>query len=110
MATRAEIDAWVAAGPIRKAFGLVRIEQNSRTRGQTKKIEDGIIAMRKLKEQMQVLRIETRSALNLLIDRVSAFHLLMPPARPNGYEPLVNMEVDMDMRHGKVLSRHGKPH
>jgi hypothetical protein len=32
MATRAEIDAWVAAGPIREAFRLVRTEQNSRAR------------------------------------------------------------------------------
>jgi len=96
MATRAEIDAWIAAGPIRETFSLTRAEQNSRTLSQTNRIENGINAMRKLKEQMQALRTETRSALNLLIDRVSAFHLLMPPARPNGYEPLVNMELDLD--------------
>jgi hypothetical protein len=101
MATRAEIDAWVAAGPIRETFKLVRVEQNSRTLSQTKRIEDGISAMRKLKDQMQALRAETRTALNLLIDRVSAVHLLMPPARPNGYEPLVNM-MDMDMDEGSA--------
>src|SRR5215467_2190070 len=97
MATRAEIDAWVAAAPIRKTFRLVRTEQNSRAQSSYNKIEEGVIAMRKLKAQMQALRTETRSALNLLIDRVSAVRLLMPPARPNGYEPLVNMDMDMDM-------------
>jgi hypothetical protein len=97
MATRAEIDAWVAAGPIRETFRLVRVEQNSRTRNQADKIERGIIAMRKLKDQMGELRMETRSALNLLIDGVSAIHLLMPTARPNGYEPLVNMDMDVGL-------------
>src|SRR5262250_2247320 len=58
IATRAEIDAWVAAGPIRKTFHLSRVERESRTRKQTDRIEDGIEAMRKLKEQMQALRIE----------------------------------------------------
>lgn len=115
MATRAEIDAWVAAGPIRQTFRLVRAEQNSHTQSQTDKIENGIIAMRKLKEQMQALRIETRSALNLLIDRVSGLRLLMPSARPSGYQPLVNMldrdldmdDMDMDMRRRLSASLNG---
>jgi hypothetical protein len=97
IATRGEIDAWIAAAPIRETFRLTRIERDSRTRSQTDRIESGVIAMRKLKDQMQALRLETRSALNLLIDRVSAVHLLLPPSRPSGYEPLVNMYADMDM-------------
>jgi hypothetical protein len=107
MATRAEIDAWVAAGPIRKAFQLVRVEQNSRTRSQTNKIEDGVIEMGKLKEQMRELCIETRTALNLLRDRVSSLRLLMPPARPNGYEPLVNMDIGMDVDGDRDMEMRG---
>ena len=122
MATRAEIDAWVAAGPIRKTFELVRIEQNARTQSQADEIERRVIAMRKLKEEMQELRIETRSAMNMLIDRVSAIRLAMPPARPNGYEPLVNMDnldvdnvIDRRRRGGRrrnktFLSTTQKPH
>lgn len=96
MATRAEIDAWIAAGPIRDTFRLTLIERNARTRSHANNIESGVLAMRKLKEQMQALRLETRSALNLLINGVSAVRSLLPPARPNGYEPLVNMDMDMD--------------
>jgi hypothetical protein len=96
MATRAEIDAWVAAGPIRETFRLSRVERDSRIRSQAINIKDGIAAMHTLKVQMLALRGETRSALNLLIDRVSASYLLMPPVRPSGYEPLVNMDIDMN--------------
>jgi hypothetical protein len=98
MATRAEIDAWVAAGPIRETFRLTRTELNSLTRSQAKKLEDGVIAMRKLKAEMLALRAQTRSALKLLLDRVSAVHLLMPPSRPDGYGPLVSMDTDIDMK------------
>jgi hypothetical protein len=97
MATRAEIDAWVAAAPIRKTFRLVRVEPSSRTQMLYNKIEEGVKAMSKLKAQTLALRSETRSVLNLLIDRVSAVRLLMPPARPDGYEPLVNMNMDMNV-------------
>ena len=95
IATRAEIDAWIAAAPIRETFRLSRIERDSRAQANAEKIESGVIAMRKLKEQMQALRIETRSALDLLIDRVSSFRNLLPPSRPDGYEPLVNMDMDV---------------
>jgi hypothetical protein len=63
--------------------------------------------MGKLRAQMLALRIETRSALNLLIDRVSAIRLLMPSARASGYEPLVNMDMDMDMDMDKRLDAEG---
>ena len=97
MATRAEIDAWIAAGPVRDAFRLVRVEHNALTRKQTTELGDNISEMRKLKEQMQALRLESRSALKLLIDRVSSLYMVMPSSRPTGYEPLVNMDMDMDM-------------
>src|SRR5215468_3185980 len=76
IATKAEIDAWIAAAPIRETFKLSRAERDSRTKANADKIENGVIAMRKLKEQMQALRLETRSALDLLVDRVSALRNL----------------------------------
>jgi predicted DNA-binding transcriptional regulator AlpA len=98
IATRAEIDAWIAAAPIRETFTLTRVKDSqARAQAQADRLESGVDAMRKLKDQMLALRSETRAALNLLIDRVSAAHLLLPPARSHGYEPLVNMDMDMDM-------------
>jgi hypothetical protein len=97
MATRAEIDAWVAAAPIREKFRLSRIAWDSRSQNLSNKLETGLIAMRKLKEQMLALRTETRDALNLLIDRVSTIRMSLPPARPDGYEPLINMDLDLDL-------------
>ena len=93
-ATRAEIDAWVAAGPIRETFTLTRTEHNALLRNETDKLENGLIAMRKLKTQMLELRIETRSAMNLFMDRLSAVHSLLPPG-PRGHEPLTNLDLDM---------------
>jgi hypothetical protein len=104
MATLAEIDAWVAAGPIRETFRLARVDRNSRIQNEADNIGHGVAEMRKLKEQMQDLRVETRTALNLLIDRVSAIRLLMPSGRPNGYEPLGNMDIDMDMDRRRLLA------
>jgi hypothetical protein len=104
MATRAEIDAWIVAAPIRETFKLSRV-MDSQT--QTRQLESGVVAMRKLKEQMLALRIETRTAMNLLIDRVSAVRLLFPSSSPDGYEPLINnnnMDMDMDMKRRLHLS------
>ena len=96
IATRAEIDAWVAAAPIREAFKLTRTERFALTRNETDKLENGVIAMRKLKAQMLELRNETRSALNLFMDRLSSVCSLLP-ARPGGYEPLTYMDIDIDI-------------
>jgi hypothetical protein len=97
MATRAEIDAWVAATPIRKTFKLSRTQLDPRMQAQADRLEKGMNAMRKLKDQMLALRAETRSSLKLLIDRVSTIRLHMPPTIPEGYKPFVDMDMDMDM-------------
>jgi hypothetical protein len=98
IATRAEIDAWIAAGPIRETFKLSRIERDARAEATTKKIEASMHQMQDLKAQMLALRAETRNALGVLVDRVSSLRLLIPSARALGYEPLTNMnDMDMDM-------------
>ncbi|HEY6183970.1 MAG TPA: hypothetical protein VIW67_17110 [Terriglobales bacterium] len=98
IATRAEIDAWIAAGPIRETFKLSRIERDARAQATTKKIEASMQQMQDLKAQMLALRAETRNALGVLVDRVSSLRLLIPSSRALGYEPLTNMnDMDMDM-------------
>ena len=97
MATRAEIDAWLAAAPIRETFRLSRVEQSSRIRNNASQLKQGLIAMANLREQMKALRYETRSALKVLIDRISTFRLHLPSARQDGYGPLINMDLDTGM-------------
>jgi len=66
VATRAEIDAWVAASPIRATLRLTRV-QDLRHDPQLVRIWSGIREMRLLREQMMALRAETDRALHLLI-------------------------------------------
>jgi hypothetical protein len=65
VATRAEIDAWVAASPLRETHRLLRSE--SRLDPELKAIRDGIREMHALREQMSALRKETRVSLGLLL-------------------------------------------
>jgi len=93
IATRAEIDAWIAADSIRETFKLSRIEIDSRKEAAAKKMEAGVLQMRELKEQMLALRAETTNTLKLLVERVSDIRTHMPSSRIEGYGPLVNMET-----------------
>jgi predicted DNA-binding transcriptional regulator AlpA len=108
MATRAEIDAWVKAAPLRETFELSRLAQDSGLHNGANSLESGVIAMRKLKDQMQALRLETRTALNLLIERVSALRALMPSPQQYGYESLINMNISMDMELDKPSLMDGR--
>jgi len=72
IATRAEIDAWIAASPIRETFRLNSGFAERRV-PELKAIRDGIREMHALREQMTALRSETRSSLQLLI---SSLHTL----------------------------------
>jgi hypothetical protein len=72
IATRAEIDAWIAASPIREAFRLNPGFEIRRV-PELNAIRDGIREMHALREQMTALRSETRSSLSLLI---SSLHSL----------------------------------
>jgi hypothetical protein len=96
MATCAEIDGWIAARPIHKTFELTRTSVDL---GQvyTAKMERGMDAMLKLRNQMLELRKETRSAMELLIQKVSSMHRNMPSSRPQGYEPLIGIDWSFDI-------------
>jgi hypothetical protein len=65
VATKAELDGWVAASPIREAFQLTAVAGNSNT-GTTESIRDGLAEMARLREQMLGLRNDVRTSLEIL--------------------------------------------
>ena len=66
VATRAEIDAWVAACPIRSEFQLARLNVAS-TSPAREGVHRAISEMHQLREQTADLRIEIKGALELLM-------------------------------------------
>ena len=84
IATRAEIDAWIAATPIRESF---RLNPDFEVRGirgvrQLNAIRNGIEEMHALREQMTALRSETRSSLRLLISSLHSLREATGRERP----------------------------
>jgi len=67
VATKAEIDAWVAASPIRQAFQLTRPAQDL-SASTAAAITAGLATMAKLRDQMFALRLEVRTSVELLRD------------------------------------------
>ena len=65
LATKAELDAWVTASPIREVFRLTK-QQEEHTTGMTASIRSGVAEMVKLREQMVALRNEVRTSVELL--------------------------------------------
>jgi hypothetical protein len=70
VATKAEIDAWVGASPIREGLQLVRpaTEFSATT---WSNVQAGLAKMRELAQQMQELRTELRSSVILLRQTIS---------------------------------------
>ena len=65
VATKMEIDAWVAASPIRAQFRLARYSPDVPQATWTA-ITKGMTEMRRLREQMKALRSEVRASVDLL--------------------------------------------
>jgi hypothetical protein len=68
VATKFEIDAWVAASPIRQDFRLPRLAGDHRTFIQ--QVTTGLAQMRRLRDQMTELRSEVTRTVALLKDSV----------------------------------------
>lgn len=66
VATKAELDGWITASPIREAFKLTRHQPTSVPI--TASIKTGLAEMSRLREQMVELRSEVRSSVQLLRD------------------------------------------
>jgi len=70
--TRAEIDAWVAASPIREAFYLNRAPRSAADFTST--IKKGILEMTRLRDQMIELREAVKQSISLLHTTVENVH------------------------------------
>ena len=73
VATRAELDAWVSASPIREAFHLTRITAGPVT-STAEDIKNGVLEMRNLRNQMVGLRTELRHSVQLLKEGILSLH------------------------------------
>src|SRR5262250_492156 len=62
VATKAELDGWVSASPIREAFHLARMKTGEVT-SPTRDIRNTVVEMRNLRDQMATLRAELRNSL-----------------------------------------------
>ncbi len=87
VATKAELDAWVAASPYRSVFSLPKttIADN---RAPARGITEGILEMVRLRDQMMELREELRSTLQTLQVTVENIHLKSVPPPVGGRFPL----------------------
>lgn len=68
VATRAELDAWVCASPIREAFHLSRLAPDSHA--SAKAMRNGIQEMCRLRDEMLPLRAELHSSLLMLRESI----------------------------------------
>jgi hypothetical protein len=65
VATRAELDAWIAASPIREAFQLTKPGTKA-SAGTAESMRAGLVEMARLREQMLGLRNDVRTSLEIL--------------------------------------------
>ena len=68
VATKAELDAWVCASPIREAFHLTRLAPDSQA--SAKAIRNGIQEMCRLRDEMLPLRAELHTSLLMLKESI----------------------------------------
>jgi hypothetical protein len=68
VATKAELDAWVCASPIREAFHLTRLAPDSQA--SAKAMRNGIQEMCRLRDEMMPLRAELHSSLLMLRESI----------------------------------------
>jgi hypothetical protein len=88
LATKAELDAWVMASPIRGTFDLSAKSKAAAL--SLAALEKGAEEMKRLRQQLSTLRLELRSSLDSLRTSVQGLHLglrsgfaqLSPPSAP----------------------------
>jgi hypothetical protein len=75
VATKAELDAWVAASPIRDAFKISRptMDGSDFAASFVRRIEE----MRRLRDQMIELRLELRNTVDMLRGSIENVHIVM---------------------------------
>lgn len=70
IATKAEMDAWVIASPIREAFRLQNKDLNAEYTATTDAIKRGLSEMTRLRDQMLALRREVKTAASSLRESI----------------------------------------
>jgi len=87
VATKAELDAWVVASPIREAFHLSTPAQISQQADARRLFKNGLAEMGKLRDQLMALRAEVTSSVQLLKESVNCLQGELNqnrlPASPN---------------------------
>ena len=75
VATKAELDAWVSASPIRETFSLTKLQRgDTQVNATATEIKHGLEEMKRLRDQMISLRAELRTSTHLLRQSVSEIH------------------------------------
>lgn len=70
VATRAELDAWICASPIRETFDRTKPPAVSQYADSTAALREGIAEMKRLRDQLMALRTELKSELHALRNNV----------------------------------------
>jgi hypothetical protein len=74
LATKSELDAWIAASPIRESFQLTNVLAESRSQD-LDAIKRGVAEMRVLRDQMAALRDDFRNSMHSLRSSIEVLHL-----------------------------------
>ena len=83
MATRAEIDAWIAATPYRETYELSKVSANQRSPS-VSAITTGLAKMHELRQQMLELRAETKMAMNVFMGSLDSLHRALNSSQASG--------------------------
>jgi len=88
VATKAELDGWVSASPIREVFRLSRVNVEDDYTASADKIQQGLKKMMQLRDQMLVLREEVRNSVQMLRNSVHELQGELNQNRFQDFSPL----------------------
>lgn len=97
VATRVELDAWIAASPIREAFQLTR--QDTTSTAVTTSIKTRVAEMSRLREQMTELRNEVHTSVQLLRDSLYGLQRDLHPNYSIDRRPITLLEPKQRNNH-----------
>lgn len=106
VATKAELDAWVAASPMRESLQLTRLELLSSSSSPTAQIRTNLKRMTELRDQMQALRADVRASVQVLHVTLTGLQsLLNQKLTPERHRPVAMLNSEES--HGDILEMLG---
>lgn len=102
VATKAELDAWVSASPIREVFQLTRTTSGL-SASTCEDIKNGVLEMRNLRTQMADLRAELRNSLTLLRAGIHGIRGELDRDRWKENDPSTVSAMDSKFRTKRIL-------